>query len=183
MKKTIAIVALGSVLVLSAQGIGRADPLSFLPSDTIGKNGVDLSQNSYTASGTLDHFYGPNVLMASWRGVLIAPSPPPSWAEWSAFGIPKGQYCVSVTYAALLSRPLSLSIDGTIRLRGIASQATGGWDTRNPKVVKTVTMSQPITLLTNNSIRLSADTYISEPWPHFIQMVLTPANSGLCTGR
>ena len=166
-------------LAAKASAFAQVPDAYFKYYDFVKRDGVGVSSNSYNQFGTLDKFYGPDVLMDLYTGARIIPIQSHfSFAEWSAKGLTLGSYCVSVTYASKESRPLSLSVDGVIVFSQQLKQTTGGW---TPGDRKTVKMDAPIVInKSDTSIRLTADASDYESWPHFNQMVFTYTSTGLC---
>ena len=177
---TLKLLASAFFVSVSTPAAMAANEIAFNYNGTVTRDGVDVATNSIGPDDLpLSAHYGQDTLMNAYNnGVFVMPQSGVRYAEWSAKDIKAGKYCVGIVYTSNESRPLSLSVDGNVVLYKQWSTTTGGWDTAHRK---NILADNPIYLNGSQAyVKLAADAYPGENWPHFQQLTLTPTQNEKC---
>jgi len=142
-------IVLGMNNLLLTNGVAEAPP-----ADPNSIYGTDMLQDQ--------HAMNPN---GQWAEAPV--NGPERFAEWT-FASPGGTYQIIGTYAAAETRPLTLSVDGTVVFASAFSTLTGGWNPQNRQslALGSVTLSPGTKLL-----RISCPA--NQAFPHVKEIKLT----------
>jgi hypothetical protein len=165
-----------SDIYLNVQGQGfQADACSISPVKlvpvvltaytTSNLNGVMLFDGTF-----VEQPYGKGALGDAYDNAqIIIPVLGPRFAEWTIGIANPVDYTVTVKYAALVSRPLDISVNGVTVIQNAFAATTGGWDVQH----RSTFPAGKVSLVTgNNTIRISCPN--AQAFPHVNQLSLTP---------
>jgi len=142
-------------IVLGISNLSQTDGVAVAPpADPNSQYGTDMLQDQHAMAAN-----------GQWSDTPVVGSD--RYAEWT-INSPGGQYNVVATYAAADSRPVNVSVNGTVVIPNALSLLTGGWNPENR-------VQYPLGSITlvagTNVIRISCPA--GQSFPHVKALTLT----------
>ena len=142
------------------------------PFELIAKSTNSVKRDGVKVPSKVDDTYGwgSDTLLDRYDGKKIVNSKSGyRSASWVFSGVRKGNYKVSVTYASVDKRPLTLLVNGVVALDKVADEPTVGFD-----INSRITEDFGVIELSSSEVEITLRAYSRyQAWPHFKELKLT----------